>query len=621
MNAGDVYGPYRIVRRIGRGNMGDVFLAEDVQTHRQLALKLVYNGPEAEDREIVAAERVGAELQKRVAAIDRRVVRVNSYGEIAGDLFIDMEYVDGEDLSTLIAHGPLNTGFAVHVARELCEMLDHLGAFTTTIGDREFAGVIHGDLKPRNVRIDRQNQVKVLDFGIAKALTHTRKYTMNVFASSAYCSPERLETQNMDADSDLWSVGVLLYQMAAHRLPFDEPTKERLERRIRSAQPPDPLPASCPEPLRRIIFKMLARNPVERYRNAQEVVEDLVRFQNGRPVIAAPVHPTVPVDNEATVRTSQSVQTPAPGDRTIRTRTSAALILKRRPTRRLLGCVAVLGAGSVALVAFASQEMNFWGDAGKLKDDLQSERLANLDQGWTRYEALNKRMHFGVFLWGAERALRKRLIGAADEIISEYRNSDAPSVYEPQWIAARNDLSRALALAPDDNGIKGRLRVCEGHIDRIEANKMRGSPRQKESNTAADKFNEAADLLKHSPDPYIGLASVYIYNLNDVDKGEEALQKAARYGHPLGKRESAQLADGYRRRADQMWRQSRSVTGSPDEERDYLNKAKKDYMHAEDLYERAGVFGDAIRNRQLAIQGEQRVDGRLADLQMSGGAQ
>ena len=88
----------------------------------------------------------------------------------------------------------------------------------------------------------------------------------------------------MDSHSDLWSVGVLVYQMVAHKLPFEEPTKERLERRIRSAQPPDPLPAACPEPLRRIIFKMLARDPVRRYQTALEVNEDLARFQNGQQV-------------------------------------------------------------------------------------------------------------------------------------------------------------------------------------------------------------------------------------------------------------------------------------------------------------------------------------------------
>ncbi len=618
MNAGDRYGPYRIIRLIGRGAMGEVFLADDTQAHRQVALKIVYRGPEPEDREIIDAERLGAELQKRLTGVDPRVVRVNSYGEIAGDLFIDMEYVEGEDLSALIAPGALNPGFAVHVAKELCEMLENLRAFTTTIGDRQFAGVIHGDLKPRNVRIDRQNRVKVLDFGIAKALTHTRKYTTNVFASTAYCSPERLETQNMDTDSDVWSVGVLLYQMVAHKMPFDEPTKERLERRIRSVQGPDPLPASCPEPLRRIIFKMLARDPARRYQTPREVSDDLIRFQKGQPVLAVPIQPVNPRDNDATIRTSPPVREAQSDDRTIRTPRPAPPVLKRRPTRRVLGCVTILGAACALIAAFSMIQLNFWDAAGNLKADLQSERLTNLDQAWARYQGLNRRPHLSVFLWGAERALRKRLVAAADETISEYRNSDAPSVYEPQWVQARNDLSRALELDPGDNGIKGRLRLCEAHIDRIDSNNLRGAARQKRLNAAEDKFDEAADLVKRWPDPYLGLASLYIYDLNDVDKAEEALKKAAHYGHPGGKRETAQLADGYRRRADQMWRQSRALTQAPGEEREYLEKARQDYMHAQDLYDRAGLFGDAVRNRLQAIQGQERVEQRLTALETGG---
>src|SRR5436190_182235 len=238
MNPGDNWGRYQIIRLLGRGAMGEVYLARDTESQAQIALKVVYKGPDPEDQEVIDAERLGAELQQRLSGVDRRVVIVNHHGENDEDLFIEMEYIEGEDLSALVSRAPLAYGFSVHIAIELCEMLENLCAFTTTIGERQFAGIVHGDLKPRNIRINRQNQVKVIDFGIAKALSHTRKHTMNVFASTAYCSPERLDTQNMDSHSDLWSVGVLLYQMLAGKLPFDEITKERLERRIRSSEPP-----------------------------------------------------------------------------------------------------------------------------------------------------------------------------------------------------------------------------------------------------------------------------------------------------------------------------------------------------------------------------------------------
>ncbi len=626
MNAGDRYGPYRIIRLIGRGAMGEVFLAEETDANRQLALKIVYKGPEPEDQDILDAERLGAELQKRLSGVDRRVVQVNRYGDLSGDLFIDMEYIHGEDLSTVIARGPLDVRFAAHVTRELCDMLRNLGAFTTTIGEKRFSGVIHGDLKPRNIRIDGQNYVKVLDFGIAKALTHTRKYTINVFASAAYCSPERLETQNMDVQSDLWSVGVLLYQMIANKLPFEEPTRERLERRIRSPHPPAPLPASCPEPLRRIVFKMLARDPGQRYATPLEVSDDIARFQRGQAVMAGPPAAAASFgagvfdarDADATMRTTPPAQQPIANDHTLRTPRVLPPAVRPRRSHPLLGCLAVFVVIPLLILSvYFLIQMNFWNAAETLKTDLQSERITNLDQAWNQYQTLNKRSHLPVLLWGAERALRKRLVAAADETISEYRNSDTPAVFEPQWVQARNNLARALELSPGDSGIEGRLRLCEGHIDRFEANNARGSARQKRLNAALGKFDEAAALLKHSPDPYLGLASLYDYQLDDVDKAEEALQKAAHYGHPSGKRETAQLADGYRRRAERMWRQSRGLTREPEEERDFLDRAKQDYTHAEDLYQQAGLFGDAARNRLQAIHGEQRVEQRLSELQGS----
>lgn len=615
MNAGEIYGPFRIIRLIGRGAMGEVYLAEEIAANRQLALKIVYKGPDPEDQDIIDAERVGAELQKRLSGVDRRVVQVNNYGNFSGDLFIDMEYIEGEDLSTIIARGPLDARFAAHVARELCEMLENLGAFTTAIGDERFSGVVHGDLKPRNIRIDRQNFVKVLDFGIAKALSHTRRYTMNVFASTAYCSPERLETQNMDIQSDLWSVGVLLYQLLANKLPFDEPTKERLERRIRSRHPPPPLPASCPEPLRRIVFKMLARDPAQRYPTALAVSEDIARFQKGQRVMAGAPPITEMFDSDATRRTTVPVP-PAPANEgTVRTPPAFRPAATPRRSYGLLGCLAVLVIPCLALLVYSVIQMNFWDAAQQLKADLQSERITNLDEAWMRYQILNRRWHLSVLLWGTERALEKRLVAEADKTISEYRDNDAPSVFAPQWARARNDLSRALQLSPGDNGIEGRLRLCEGHLDRMEASAARGSVRQKRLNAAIGNFREAAGLLKHSPDPYLALASVYIYQLDDMDKAEDALKKAAHNGHPIGKRETAQLADGYRRQAEQMWRQSRGLAQAPQEERDLLDRAKQDYARAEHLYEEAGPFGNAARNRLQVIQGMQRVEQRLSELQ------
>jgi len=331
--------------------MGTVYLATDTESGAEIALKIVYHGSDRDDKDVLDAERLGAELQQRVAAIDSRVCGVHRYSEHNDDLYIEMEYVDGHDLSTILASGPLAPGMAVRVATELCEMLEHLKSFTATIDGKQFTGVIHGDLKPRNIRLTRQNQIKVLDFGIAKALSHTHRYTTNLFASSAYCSPERLETQHMDADSDLWSVGVLLYQMLANRLPFDDENRQRMERRIRTSSA-DPLPDAVPEPLRRIVLKILASNPSQRYPSAAALREDLERYTRGEPVEAKLI------ENDATVRTGAPLPLIA-DDRTVRVSpVSMPPVVQMRPQNYLAkGCLAVFGLIFLSGVSFAVMQM------------------------------------------------------------------------------------------------------------------------------------------------------------------------------------------------------------------------------------------------------------------------
>jgi len=118
---------YQFIRLLGHGAMGTVYLATDTELGSQVALKIVHRGTDPDDQQILDAERLGAELQRRLSNIDPRVCRVHRYDERDGDLYIEMEYVEGDDLSTVLGSGPLAPGMAVRVAIELCEMLEHLG--------------------------------------------------------------------------------------------------------------------------------------------------------------------------------------------------------------------------------------------------------------------------------------------------------------------------------------------------------------------------------------------------------------------------------------------------------------------------------------------------------------
>src|SRR5918999_86682 len=237
-------GPFEILAEIGRGGMATVFLATDTRNGQRVALKLVPIGTDREAREVLEAEQWGAVLHEGFSKVCRQVPAVYEYKAEGQYFYIAMEYVEGENLSEVIARGPLLPSRAVAIAIELCRVLELSHTFETTVDARQFRSLIHGDLKPRNVRLSKEDQLKVLDFGIAKALSLSRRVTRNDFGSMAYLSPERLESDGeVDAHADCWAVGVLLYEMLSGEQPFRAEDTRRLEKRILSRQPPEPLTA------------------------------------------------------------------------------------------------------------------------------------------------------------------------------------------------------------------------------------------------------------------------------------------------------------------------------------------------------------------------------------------
>src|SRR5262249_14115664 len=199
---------------------------------------------------------------------------------------------------------------------------------------------------------------------------------------------------------------------------------------------------------------------------------------------------------------------------------------------------------------------------------------------------LSKDNPSSVFLRGPRKAVRQKMTEAADRVITSYRNSDA--VYENGWKGARDELSHALALDPDDT-VRGKLRLAEGHLARIAGTTHRNA---NELNDAVERFNEAQRLLPNSPDPALGLARLYVYGLKDIDKADQALHQAEKHGFAIGNREKTQLADGYRDRGDRTYWDSRNVRGLP-QEKDQIQRARDDYQRALELYQAIAPYGNA----------------------------
>ena len=278
-------GPYEVINEIGRGGMALVVLATDTRTGRNVALKLVPIGLSGEARDILEAEQLGAELQRQFSQISTHVPAVFEHlPNESGYFLVAMEYLDGENLSDVIARGAVPVARAVSIALELCAFLEAAHNFAAVIDGQPAALASSTAIsKPQNVRITSNGAVKVLDFGIAKALSLSRKVTRNDFGTRPYLSPERLDDDgDVNEFADLWAVGVMLYEMIRGARPFEAPDTQRLERIIRSRQPAPPLTGHCPDGLAAIVARLLGPTPDVRYESARAIREDLERFTAGR---------------------------------------------------------------------------------------------------------------------------------------------------------------------------------------------------------------------------------------------------------------------------------------------------------------------------------------------------
>ena len=285
---------YDILAEIGAGGMADVYRAEDARTGRTVALKVPRQDPE-----IRRAERDGALLQQHLAERDPRVAQVYETGEDDGVPFVAMEYVAGEDLSERIACGPLAPAEAIRIATELCDLLSVAHACTPAIEGRPRRGIVHGDLKPRNVRIEPDGRVRVVDFGIAKALSETRRLTHNEFGSLAYSSPERIDTGTVDDQADLWALAVVLYEMLTGTPPFRAATPRELERILLGRTRPASLPDACPAALDAVLQKAFSPQLERRYASAGAFRADLERAATGAATVAEEERATAAVADEA----------------------------------------------------------------------------------------------------------------------------------------------------------------------------------------------------------------------------------------------------------------------------------------------------------------------------------
>ena len=591
-------GSYTILDKLGRGGMGEVYLALDRESNRQVALKLVECGTGQDASELVAAERLGAQLQAHLCALDARVARIHSFGDLDGRFYIDMEYVEGRDLAQTLRDGPLAPEEAVRIAAELCSVLAVAHNTPAEVDGKRLRAIIHGDIKPTNIRLDGAGRVRVLDFGIAKGLALSRKLTSNPFASSSYSSPERLDSGRFDELSDLWAVGVVLYEMVDGGLPFDAPSGEGAPRAVGPRTPPRPLGENCPAELAQIIFKALARSPERRYRNAQEFEADLRAFQAGLPTLAGReseetrrAEPEQPGLDELTRREAPEAGVAAVPE------PAASRLRRRNPLLK-----GVLVAVPLLLACAVVWEAVVFRSASAAAAAIDHQQMDG-DQAWEQYEAIRERSLLGIAPLGVRGSVKRLLVAGCDQVIDDYRNNDQPRAREADWLRCRKFLSRAHELDAGDTKVAAKLAYAEGHILRI----------GHKDTEAVAAFQRAASYDPRWPDPYLGMTRSYLYGLKDFERGTGALHSAEQLGHRPGKREQAQLADAHSLRGNQCWQGAAALRDNP-QEKELLHRAKDDLEEALKLYSEIVPWGESAKQIRATHDLLEKVKARLAEV-------
>jgi tetratricopeptide (TPR) repeat protein/predicted Ser/Thr protein kinase len=267
-------GRYEILEPLGAGGMGSVYRVYDRKLEEEVALKLIR--PEiAADRK--AIERFQNEIKISRKITHKSICRMHDLGEAEGTSFITMEYVRGEDLKSLLHRTKtLPSGTAVCIARQVAEGL----------AEAHGMGIVHRDLKPGNIMIDKDGNAKIMDFGIARSLLGkelTGEGT--IIGTPEYMSPEQVEGKTADPRSDLYSLGIILFEMVTGQTPFEGDAPLSIAHKQRYEPPPDPrkLNPQIPAELNQFILRCLQKEPDRRFQSAEEFLSELGRAQKAMP--------------------------------------------------------------------------------------------------------------------------------------------------------------------------------------------------------------------------------------------------------------------------------------------------------------------------------------------------
>ncbi len=267
-------GRYQVIEELGRGGMGKVYKALDTELNEKIALKLLRPEVSADEE---AIERFRNELKMARQISHKNVCRMYHLTKEEGNYYLTMEYVPGEDLKRLIRKvGQMPVGRAISIAKQIGEGLS----------EAHNLGIVHRDLKPQNIMVDEGGNVRIMDFGIARSLL-TKGLTAAgmMVGTPEYMSPEQVEGKPVDQRSDIYSLGIILYEMVTGHVPFEGDTPFAVGVKHKSELPRDPreLNPQVPADFSALVLRCLAKEKEKRYQNVSELLTELSRIEAGLP--------------------------------------------------------------------------------------------------------------------------------------------------------------------------------------------------------------------------------------------------------------------------------------------------------------------------------------------------
>ncbi len=511
-------GRYRIIEDLGKGGMGRVYKVLDMETSEKIALKLIK--PEiASDKKTV--ERFRNELTTARKIRHKNICGMFDLGKDKGSYFITMEYIPGQDLKSFIRQsGQLTVGKAISTGKQICSGL----------AEAHKLGVVHRDLKSNNIMIDRDGNVRIMDFGIARSL-ESKGLTGDgvIIGTPEYMSPEQVEAKEVDRRSDIYSLGIILYEMVTGQLPFEADTPFAVGVKHKSEKPiaPKELNSQIPDGLDRVILKCLEKQKQDRYQSAEEVLSELKRIEEGIPTTERTAPQKKPLTSrEITVKFSlKKLFIPALAAAAL---IIGAVILWQTLSRKEAVPPAVSGRPSVAVMYFKNntgdENYNVWRTAlsDSIITDLSQSKYVHVLSGDRLYSLLKKFDLIEAEIYASEDLEKVAAEGGVNHILLGSL-SKAGDMFRIEYTL--QDMTTGQIIGSDRVEGKGEQSVFS-MVDEI-TREIKSDLEISEQEIAADIDKEIGKITTSSPQAYkYYVEGREFHNKGEYRKSIQSMEKA-----------------------------------------------------------------------------------------------